>query len=216
MMLSTQGDGVLLNNNNEYALAAEGWSSDWRLDPESHYNRAGGEALPAWRRVVGYYVSRPADLPAAVSYKLETGFKFALFLKFILCALILDGVATAARTRARRAGVRTLGNGAWLAALLVLTALATFRAVGVIPLLAFAAMIVGGAPGPLVRLFPTLHAAILCNFILVMAIIDGVPRYFSVAEPLFILLAFRVFAPAVLVPLSEVSGHWRGARASKA
>jgi hypothetical protein len=203
--LSTQGGFVLLDNNNEFSVAKRAWSADWRRDPASFYNRPSMAGLPPWRRVVLYYAARPGDLGRALAYKLESGFKLAVFLKFVLVALVVDVFGRLMSRRAR--AVWPEGVRARAAVLLVLlfggAAAAASRLVGFLALTAFAALAVPrGAGGVVWPLVTGLHIAFLANFVAVMSIIDGVPRYFSVVEPLFILLAFRVLIATVLAPMS--------------
>lgn len=198
VLLSTQGDLVLLDNNNEYSIAKGAWSSEWRADPASFYNRAVPGAMPPLRKVLAYYSARPADLPRAVAYKLESGFRYAVFLKFVLAALLVEGLFRVwARTARLPEDPRGMAGGLF-AALAVAAGLAAARVIGFLPLLGgAAAAAMFGRGGTVVRLFSGLHAALLANFLAVMALIDGVPRYFSVVEPFFMLLAFRVaFATA--------------------
>lgn len=201
VLLSTQGDFVLLDNNNEYSIAKGAWSSEWRSDPEAFYNRAVPSAMPPLRKVLRFYAAHPADLPRAISYKLEFGFRYAVFLKFVLAALFVEGLFGALRPAARLLANSGALAGGLFATLGVTAALAATRVIGFLPLLcgAAAAALFGGS-GTVVRLFSGLHAAVLVNFLAIMSLIDGVPRYFSVVEPFFILLAFRVALATALSP----------------
>lgn len=195
VVLSTQGPTSLLDNNNEYSLATRAWGPQWRDDPEAFYNRPDIAGLPPLAKVAAFYSSRPAALVRAASYKLDAGFRDAVFLKAVVAVLLAEAILRvwAGWTRRRSLAVPALGRLFLLGASAAVFAASALQWLGTLPLAALVAAALWAAGGGRVGgLFPGIHGALLGNFILIFVIFDGAPRFFSPAQPFFMLLALRV------------------------
>ncbi|TBR21889.1 hypothetical protein EPO15_09190 [bacterium] len=204
VVLSTQGPTSLLDNNNEFSLEKRAWGPEWRDDPRAFYNRADIASLSPLAKVAAFYSSRPRGLLRAAGYKLEAGFRHAVFLKWVLSVLGADALVflllglEVVRNRISSGlaiGTLLVGTSA------VVLALSAFQMIGVVPLAGAAAALVwarGG--GQLFELLRGLHAVLLGNFTLIFIVFDGTPRFFSVAQPFFALLAFRFAYETVFDP----------------
>lgn len=200
VFLSTQGASVLLDNNNEYSAAKEAWAPEWRKDPKAFFNAPEMAERSPTAKVFAFYRRNPSLLPAAMLYKFEAGFAHAVFLKAVVSALVVDAVACLllapflTRTDSQ--------SGLLLAGALAVTVCAACLRVVDFAVLSAVAGVASFMPrvrsGRLYSALPGLHGAYLANFVLIFVIFDGAPRFFSVVEPLFILLSLRIAASSLL------------------
>jgi hypothetical protein len=73
VFICTQGPDVLLDGNNEYALAHGDWDPHWKYDPNSFYSRTTKEqpGHSPFSLVARFYAEHPSYLPTALMRKLE-------------------------------------------------------------------------------------------------------------------------------------------------
>jgi len=72
IFISTQGDQILLDGNNEFATGA--WANQWAKDSTSFYNNDKMEDKSAAIRVLNFYAHYPEKLPVLISQKIVRGF----------------------------------------------------------------------------------------------------------------------------------------------
>lgn len=204
VILSTQGPTSLLDNNNEFSLASGAWGPQWRNDPRAFYNLPEIAPLPPLRKVAAFYASRPSDFFRAASYKLNAGFRDAIFLKFVWSALVAEALVRVwwRATRRRRGPGAARAPAALVGTVGAIFCASAVEILGVLPLAAGAAASFLWTPRGLVTAQVSgIFGALLANFVLIFVVFDGAPRFFSVVQPFFILLSFRVAFATIFDPV---------------
>ena len=197
VFVSTQGNRVLLDGNNELAFPDGGWHPEW--DGQSrgfvqapadvsglYYHREDVRALPVWRQVLGFALANPARMPVLLLNKVGAAFADLAGLHLWMAAWIFlalrDGLLR--RLPARRAGPAA----ALLALVFFLLAPREHYAVTGLLVLATSALWTGlawfGRPGTLPRL-PALAWIVPLNFLLLTLMTFGLRRFTLPGDPLF-------------------------------
>lgn len=193
VILSTQGAGALLDDNNEIALRRGEWARGWRSDPSALYNQPGWRELPAVLKVARFYATDWTALPRALKYKFDAGLGRAFALKLVLCLLLLDSVLSAGGGRVRHAC-----EGHPAARLLMLSGAGAFTLAAILNLVGGAALVFAvlgwrlysnGATWTIWRAVPDVVWAYLLNFALIFSVFDGNYRFVSAIEWLSLMLA---------------------------
>lgn len=90
IILSTQGEVVLLDTHNEYSQG--GWAPEWISKPESFYNNDNMKGQAAWKRVLNFYKTFPEKLPILTIQKIIFGFIPFLYLWLIFGLFIVENI----------------------------------------------------------------------------------------------------------------------------
>ncbi len=90
IILSTQGERVLLDGNNEYAHG--GWTPGWSKHKDSFYNNDNMQDKPTIFRVVNFYLHNPQKFPVLMTEKLIYGFIPFAFLWLLLGLITIEQV----------------------------------------------------------------------------------------------------------------------------
>lgn len=194
VILSTQGPGALLDDNNEIALRRGEWAKDWRSNPAALYNQPGWRELPAVLKVARFYATDWTALPRALKYKFDAGLGRAFAVKLVLCLLLLDSVLSAGGGRVRRAC-----EGSAAARLLLLSGAGAFALGALLDFVGGAALVFAAigvrlctgraGAGQSWRAVPAILWAYMLNFAMIFSVFDGNYRFVSAIEWLALLLA---------------------------
>lgn len=102
VFLSTQGDKVLLDGNNELGLQDGGWHPEWHSqtqfwvhpDEEAEdlmYNQAAMQARSPWAQVFTFYQEHASRIPRFLMHKMNRAFERYLPFRVLTLLLVLDG-----------------------------------------------------------------------------------------------------------------------------
>ncbi len=194
VVLSTQGNRVLLEGNNEEVAIDGNWHPEYASDPQAFYNRKDIRKLPVLERVFRFYLAHPGIIPRMVSAKLTGAFGRFLYLRLAIFFVLLRLFAMASTAEPQPAGrVRKATNGALLRYGGVLVALVAVTAGIPLMFLALAATLLLAGRRHLLRrfVFPVSFVVLLVNFLLITVIIFGDRRFVSVIDSFFTLTAMR-------------------------
>jgi hypothetical protein len=115
VLLSTQGETVLLDGNNELTVGSGSWEPNWREDPSTFFNRAraeGDRSGPAVL-VLKFYLSHITDLPMLFIRKLDAGFGRAQLFPLFLASLVFYSLLIASSEHGPARGYFARAAGRW-------------------------------------------------------------------------------------------------------
>jgi hypothetical protein len=195
VVLSTQGSGVLLDGNNEYALEDGGWHPEYQMQPGAFYNRIDVRDSPAMVKILRFYATWPGKLPSVISLKLNAGFGSYMYLRLASFLIMLMLVGNLIGTRApahgdnlKKPGYAIAGYGVASIALLLLVLNVAVMLIACFSVVVLARFINRRDAFSL----PTSFVIVVGNFILITLAAFGDPRFISVIDGLFMLTAMTL------------------------
>jgi len=91
VFVSTQGDAILLNTNNEYCNNGI-WYPEWKDKKESFYNNDNMEGKPGIIRVLNFYEHHPNLILKILEKKLVQSYNYFLFFWIIIILFIIEAL----------------------------------------------------------------------------------------------------------------------------
>jgi 4-amino-4-deoxy-L-arabinose transferase-like glycosyltransferase len=201
IVLSTQAKMVLLEGNNEGTWENGGWNPEYKRNPDAFYNRPEIKELPTLQQVARFYLAYPKQIPTVISQKLTGGFSSFPFLRLAILLILvhLFAILDSMKSRSRPAGTSQVKRPIATYAAVSIILLAVLASIPLMFLILCSAVGYLGFKGHLERFpFPVSFAVVFANFVLVILVTFGEPRFISVIDFLFMLTGITLLIPLLV------------------
>lgn len=192
IILSTQGNAVMLDGNNEYSFKHGGWHPMAPDETGALYNQPEIRDLPLASKLFHFYSRYYDKVPVIVYNKLVWGFERLIFIKLAILLVILEALQLIIKYFMEKSDKRISPVWRWLAfGCAVLLGVAFFKIVILLGILFILLPILFILKRGYAISLPIPFFLLFLNFVILTIVVFGDPRFVSVIDSFFILASLR-------------------------
>jgi 4-amino-4-deoxy-L-arabinose transferase-like glycosyltransferase len=193
IVLSTQGDKVMLEGNNEANFTDGGWHPEGvRNNTTTFYSREEIKDLPTTQKIIRFYTEYSDKIPVVIYNKIVSGFEEFIYLKLSLLLIVFEFLLSAGDFIEKKRWLSAISQWKWISfiitVLIGLTLFKVFSLLMIVFLLAIFTFIIKKIE---TITLPPSFAIIFLNLFFLTIIVFGYSRFVYVADFLFMLVALR-------------------------